>query len=82
MNNVSLKNLPPEEADLEIRINAFNAALVPLLGKYELGLAAQPRVNPDGRLVADPVILSVRKKKDVPTPPVSKADMVLANPED
>jgi hypothetical protein len=53
--------IPVEEADIKERIEGFNKEILPLLGKYELGLAAMPRITADGRTVADPIIVSVRK---------------------
>ena len=53
-----------EEADLQERIERFNKEIGPLLGKYELGLAAIPKIVQGGTLSADPVIISVRGKED------------------
>jgi hypothetical protein len=49
------------DADIEERLKGFVDALRPLLGKYELGIAAQAKLTPDGRLMADPVFISTRK---------------------
>ncbi len=78
-----VQGLPPEEADLQERIAGFNKELLPLLGKYELGLAAIAKIVQDGRVAADPVIVSVRKHaaKAEATPPGPKVDGGLANPE-
>lgn len=65
---------PKEDADLQERIDSFNKELSPLLGKYELGLAAIPKIVEGGRVVADPVVVSVRKT------PQTKAT-VLDNPD-
>lgn len=54
----------PQDADIQERIDGFNKEILPLLGKYELGLAALPRVTADGRVVADPILVSVRKKPE------------------
>lgn len=54
-------NLPEWDKDLPERVAAFNTAIQPLLGKYELALSAQVGVTPDGRLEGRPVVLSVRK---------------------
>jgi len=51
------------EEDLEERIKGFNDKVGSLLGEFELGLAAQPIIMPDGRLAAKPIIISVRGKK-------------------
>lgn len=56
------QNVPEEEKDLKERIDGFNKELLPLLGKYELGLAALAKILPDGRVAADPIIVSVRKQ--------------------
>lgn len=53
-------NQVSEEKDMQERIAGFNKELLPLLGKYELGLAAMPKIMQDGRVVADPIIVSVR----------------------
>ena len=53
-----------KEADLQERIDGFNKELAPLLGKFELGLGALPKILQDGRIGADPVILSVRGKEN------------------
>lgn len=55
------QKLPPGEEDIPERIAAFNAALQPLLGKYELGLAAVPYIDPQGLLKANPTLVSMRK---------------------
>jgi len=57
---------PPEEADLKERLEGFNKELLPLLGKYELGLTAVPKITPDGRLAAFPFLISVRGKAEKP----------------
>jgi len=79
--NLKLENLPPEESDLQLRIEAFDSALRNILGKYELALGAQARIAQNGTIVADPVLLSARKKV-APTPPGPKVEGGLANPED
>lgn len=56
--------LPENEPDIAERIDGFNGELLPLLGKYELGLAALPRITQDGRIVADPIIVSVRGRPE------------------
>lgn len=52
--------------DIQSRIENFNKELLPLLGKYELGLGAQVGLTPDGRLQAQPVIVNVRGRTDLP----------------
>ena len=63
--NATNQELPEWESDLPERTAAFNAALQQLLGKYELGLAARPGFTPDGRVGADPMIISTRKAPEV-----------------
>lgn len=79
INELDKQNLPLEEADLKERIDGFNKEIVTLLGKYELGLAGMPKILPNGLVVADAIVVSVRKhsKKDE-TP---KVDSGLENPE-
>lgn len=50
------------EADLEERLQGFNSELKALLGKYELGVAALPKIMPNGTIGADPIIVSMRAK--------------------
>ena len=59
--NPKAEGLPGEE-DLQERIAGFNVALQQLLGKYELGLASQAQLLPDGRIGSSPVLVSARKK--------------------
>jgi hypothetical protein len=54
------------EPDIQERIEGFNKELLPILGKFELGLAGIVQLTPDGRLQAQPVIVSVRGRTDVP----------------
>lgn len=55
----------PEEkdidADIEERLKGFVDELRPLLGKYELGIAAKAELSPDGRVMAQPIFISTRK---------------------
>lgn len=62
--------LPEHDLDLPERVAAFNTALQPLLGKYELGLSSRSELTPDGRVVSMPVIVSMRKA------PEPKAEVV------
>ena len=43
--------------DLNKRVTDFNVELKLLLGKYHLGLAAQPVISPDGRIGAVPSLI-------------------------
>jgi hypothetical protein len=47
--------------DLQKRVEDFNGELIPLLGKYELGLVGVPFITPDGRIVARPQVFDDRK---------------------
>lgn len=58
-----VEKAPEEEADLKERLLGFNSELRPLLGKYELGIGALPKILPNGTLSADPVIVSQRGVK-------------------
>lgn len=60
--------MPKKEADLDERIQSFNNDVKPLLAKYELGIAAIPRIVEDGRIVADPVLISIRKSPNLENP--------------
>lgn len=61
---------PAHDADIQERIAGFNAALKPLLGKYELGLTARVEVTPQGTLNGVPLLISMRK----PPEPAKAAD--------
>lgn len=65
---------PAHDADIQERIAAFNAALKPLLGKYELGLTAKVDVTPDGRLVGIPLLISMRKPPEAVANPEAPAE--------
>jgi len=58
---------PAHDADIQERIAGFNAALKPLLGKYELGLTARVEVTVDGRLNGVPLLISMRKPPEPAT---------------
>lgn len=49
------------EVDMPERVKGFNEELKVILGKYELGIAAVAQLTQDGRIVASPQVLSVRK---------------------
>ena len=71
-----MNNKEPEwNADLQERVDAFNAELQPLLAKFELGLAAIAALTPDGRISAQPTLVSVRQapqQEEQPTPTLSE----------
>ena len=53
------------EKNLELRIKEFNAEMIELLGKYHLGLGAQPFIDKDGKIGSQPVIFDdVKEEKD------------------
>lgn len=51
--------VPAKKNDIADRVTAFNTDLKVLLGKYELALGAEPRLE-NGRIVADPRVLDAR----------------------
>lgn len=61
-----------EGNDLEARQKGFNDELLPLLGKYKVGLGAVPFIFPDGRIGARPTLFDDKpkpvdeKKEEVP----------------
>jgi hypothetical protein len=52
-----------KEADLQERIDSFNRELRPILGKYELGLTAMAFITPEGKVKANPTLVSMRGKQ-------------------
>lgn len=73
------ENTQNVEADLEERLKGFNTELKTLLGKYELGVAALPKIMPNGTIGADPIIVSMRQKlaeeakvEEVPTEAITE----------
>lgn len=64
--------------DLETRVKGFNEELIPLLGKYKLGLGAQALILPDGRLAAKPHLFDDTPKEEPkvePAPADAEAGM-------
>lgn len=57
-----------QDADLQKRVEAFNGELIPLLGKYEVGLGATAFITPDGRIGARPTLFNAppEKAKEAP----------------
>ena len=49
--------------ELQGRTEEFNKELLPLLGKYELGLGASAFMNPNGTIGARPILFDAREKK-------------------
>lgn len=56
------KEAPKQDEDLQERVAGFNAGLKSLLGKYELGLVAQPMFTQDGRVAAQSIVVSMRNQ--------------------
>ena len=52
--------------ELQGRVEEFNKELIPLLGKYELGLGASAFVNPNGTIGARPIMFDAKKKEAEP----------------
>lgn len=50
--------------ELQGRVEEFNKELLPLLGKYELGLGASAFMNPNGTIGARPIMFDARKKAE------------------
>lgn len=55
------------QKDLMGRVEEFNKELIPLLGKYELGLGASAFMNPNGTIGARPIMFDAKKKGDEAT---------------
>lgn len=55
--------------ELQGRVEEFNKELIPLLGKYELGLGASAFVNPNGTIGARPIMFDARKTAEVAKAP-------------
>ena len=60
--------------DLKTRVKGFNEELIPLLGKYKLGLGAQAVILPDGRLAAKPNIFDDSKEESKVEPAPADAE--------
>lgn len=71
-----------EKKDLEERSKAFNAELIGLLGKYELGLTARPLITPDGRIGAAPLIINDRKSPEPVKAEEAPADTGIKSSEE
>lgn len=68
-----------DEATKELagRTEQFNKELIPLLGKYELGLGASAFINANGTIGARPILFDDRKKKE---PEAAPAEPAIAAP--
>lgn len=60
---------PVEQDNLQKDIENFNGELIPLLGKYSVGLGATAFISPDGRIGARPTLFrptsSEKKQKEM-----------------
>lgn len=65
--------------DLQKRVEGFNSELIPLLGKYRLGLGATANLTPDGRVFARPQLFDDTKKEEV-APAVANSDAPAPTP--
>lgn len=65
--------MPEENKELETRVKAFNAELIPLLGKHKLGLSAIPQFvqmdNGGFAVFAKPQLFDDSKPKAEAKPP-------------
>lgn len=59
-----------KQKDLETRVKAFNEELIPLLGKYKVGLGAIPFIAPNGTLAARPNLFD--DNKNLPEEPIEE----------
>ena len=55
-------------AELQARVEEFNKEMIPLLGKYEVGLGASAFINPNGTIAARPILFDARKKPEEAAP--------------
>ncbi len=62
--NAEQEQAAKEAAELQGRVEEFNKEMLPLLGKYELGLGASAFIQPDGRIAARPILFDARKKPE------------------
>lgn len=68
------------DAALQKDVEAFNGELIPLLGKYNVGLGATAFISPDGRIGARPTLFrptAEEKKADAAAAPASAAAPAL-----
>lgn len=65
--------------ELQKRVEAFNAELIPLLAKYQLGLGATANLTPDGRVFCRPQLFDDTKKEEETAPAPAAENEVLAN---
>ena len=74
----------PEEVEAEALqkdVEGFNAELIPILGKYNVGLGATAFITPDGRIGARPLLFRANEpKKEAATDTATPADSAVAAP--
>ena len=75
MSNQNIIEQTKAEPDIQERIDGFNKDVLPLLGKYELALAAMPQITQDGRLGATPILISARGLKEEQQKPAPDAGL-------
>jgi hypothetical protein len=68
------------EKELMGRVEEFNKELVPLLGKYELGLGASAFMNANGTIGARPIMFDARKKPEEAGAPTGEGAQAPAGP--
>lgn len=61
MSEPTQADIEAAQKDLADRIKHFNEELIPLLGKYRVGLGASAFLLPDGRIGAKPVLVDDSK---------------------
>lgn len=62
-----------QQADLNKRVEDFNAKLIPLLAEFKLGLGATAGLTPDGRVFARPQLFDDSKKEEAAPAPETPA---------
>lgn len=67
-----------KQKELEGRIENFNKELIPLLGKFELGLGASAFIQPNGTVGARPILFDNRQNQAAATAPTAAAPEAAA----
>jgi|GEM_PF-6638931 len=68
-----------DNKDLQDRVKGFNEELSPLLKKYNIGIAAQPLILPDGKLAAKPVLFDDSKHEAGEEPNLENVEELKAS---
>lgn len=63
-----------KQKDLESRVKKFNEEVMPLLNKYNLALAAQPFIAPNGLTLARPILVNADDLKQADEKPPEKPE--------